>query len=125
MRIPLYLLLVLATVFLNAPVTLAAEGRQAIPAPPGKVTLLDLGSLSCIPCKMMEPILAKLKKEYQDQAEIVFIDISKEREQARQYDIQVIPTQIFYTRQGEEIYRHQGFLDEAAARKMLDILLEE
>ena len=38
----------------------------------GMVTMLDLGADSCIPCKMMAPILAKMEKKYDEQFKIVF-----------------------------------------------------
>ena len=37
--------------------------------------LLDLGAGKCIPCKMMAPILERLRKEYQGRLEVVFIDV--------------------------------------------------
>ncbi len=43
----------------------------------GMVTLIDLGADQCVPCKMMAPILTKLKQEYKDRAAIVFIDVWK------------------------------------------------
>ena len=52
----------------------------------GEVTqlpkLLDLGSVHCIPCKKMAPILDSLKTAYEGKAEIVFIDIKKERKKS-------------------------------------------
>jgi len=78
------------------------------------VTMVDLGAKSCVPCKMMAPILEKLEKDYKDRAAIVFIDVWKDPEQAKQYGVRVIPTQIFYDRQGKEVLRHTGFMSEEA-----------
>ncbi len=89
------------------------------------VTLLDLGADSCLPCKMMEPILEKLTAEYKEKADIIFIDVWKEPEVARKYGIRAIPTQIFYNKEGKEVHRHVGFLDEASIRTTLDKLLAE
>lgn len=78
----------------------------------GKVTLIDLGSDSCIPCKMMAPILEKLKARYRDKAEIVVIDVYKNRDQVKRFKIRAIPTQIFFDENGDEIFRHLGFMSE-------------
>jgi thioredoxin 1 len=76
----------------------------------GLPRLVDLGADSCIPCKMMAPILDDLKKEYSGKMEVVFIDVWKKREEAGRYGIQLIPTQIFYGADGKELHRHQGFI---------------
>lgn len=88
----------------------------------GLVTMVDLGARSCIPCKMMEPILDKLERDYKGRAAIVFIDISIYRDAARRFGIRAIPTQIFFDKEGREVYRHMGFMSErdivAQLRKM-------
>lgn len=78
----------------------------------GKITMIDLGAKACVPCKMMAPIMAKLEKAYKGKAEIVFIDVWENREQAPRFKLRAIPTQIFFNEDGEEVYRHVGFLDE-------------
>jgi thioredoxin 1 len=80
----------------------------------GMVTMIDLGAKSCIPCKMMAPILEKLEKVYDGKAAIVFIDVWKHRGQAKRFRIRAIPTQIFFDQQGKEVYRHVGFMSEKA-----------
>ena len=85
----------------------------------GVVTMIDLGAKKCVPCKMMAPILAKLEKAYEGKADIVFIDVWENRQQAQRFKIRAIPTQIFYNEQGEEVYRHLGFLDEKSIVKQL------
>lgn len=85
----------------------------------GMVTMLDLGADSCIPCKMMAPILTKMEKQYDGKAAIIFIDVWKHREQAKRFGIRAIPTQIFFDNEGKEIYRHVGFMGEAAIVEQL------
>ncbi len=80
----------------------------------GMVTMIDLGAKKCIPCKMMAPILAKMEKQFEGKAAIVFIDVWKHNEQARRFGIRAIPTQIFYNENSQEVFRHVGFMDEKA-----------
>jgi len=90
-----------------------AQEFSMVPAR-GMVTMIDLGADSCIPCKMMAPILKKLEKEYGGRAAIVFIDVWKHKDQARRFSIQAIPTQIFFNKEQKEVYRHLGFMSEKA-----------
>jgi thioredoxin 1 len=80
----------------------------------GTVTMIDLGAKKCVPCKMMAPILVKLERAYKGKADIVFIDVWENKQPAQRFKIRAIPTQIFFNAQGEEVYRHMGFLDEKA-----------
>jgi thioredoxin 1 len=79
----------------------------------GMVTMVDLGADACVPCKMMAPIIEKLEKTYRGKAAIVFIDVWKDKEPAKRFGIRAIPTQIFFDKDGREIYRHTGFMGEA------------
>ena len=76
------------------------------------VTMIDLGAKKCIPCKMMAPILEKMKKIYHKKAAIVFIDVRENREQIARFGIETIPTQIFFDANCREVYRHVGFMSE-------------
>ncbi|MBW2050126.1 MAG: thioredoxin fold domain-containing protein [Deltaproteobacteria bacterium] len=79
----------------------------------GMVTMVDLGANQCIPCKMMAPIIEKLEKNYRGKAAIVFIDVWKDKEPTKRFGIRAIPTQIFFDKEGKEVYRHTGFMGEA------------
>jgi len=71
--------------------------------------LLDLGADKCIPCKMMAPILDELKIEYAEVFAVEFIDVWKNPDAAQPYKVKIIPTQIFFSPDGKELFRHQGF----------------
>jgi len=78
--------------------------------------LLDLGSKRCIPCKRMAPLLEELRKEYAGKFEVEFIDVwvRENAQAAKTHKIRVIPTQIFFDRDGKELWRHEGFLGKEA-----------
>jgi thioredoxin 1 len=102
----------------------AETGLQSFEKVPekGVVTMIDLGAKKCIPCKMMAPILVKLKDQYKGRASIVFIDVWENREQARRFRISAIPTQIFFDKDGLEVYRHRGYMSETAIVKQLEAM---
>ncbi|WP_461209109.1 thioredoxin family protein [Desulfocurvus sp. DL9XJH121] len=115
-----------ATIVLAILISLSAPARagQLEVAPEdvpvqGMVTLVDIGAKKCIPCKMMAPILDKLEAEYRGRAAIRFIDVWENRRAGEMFDIQLIPTQIFYDAAGKEVDRHQGFLAEDAIKAKL------
>ena len=71
--------------------------------------LVDLGAGTCIPCKMMAPILEELKVQYAGRFDVEFIDVSKDPAAGKRYGIKLIPTQIFFDADGKELFRHEGF----------------
>lgn len=70
---------------------------------------LELGADQCVPCKMMQPVLEELRREYSGQLQVDFIDVWKDPKQSQQYAISSIPTQIIFDAQGKEVFRHIGF----------------
>jgi len=75
----------------------------------GLPTLIDIGAGTCIPCKLMAPILEELKKELADRLVVQFVDLNKFPDAAQTYRIRFMPTQIFYDASGKELFRHEGF----------------
>jgi thioredoxin 1 len=94
---------------LGWPAVLSAAAAEV---PQGMVTMVDLGAKKCIPCKMMAPILEKLEKAYAGRAAVVFPDVWEDPKPARRFSISGIPTQIFFDKEGREVFRHLGFLSE-------------
>ena len=91
----------------------ASDSVVAAPAAQNaRPQLLDFGSKSCIPCKMMAPILEELGREYEGVMDVRFIDVNLTQNVplARQHGVQLIPTQVFLSADGRELWRHEGFL---------------
>jgi len=109
-----------ATAALAAPTL--PKPKPAVPVK-GMVTMLDLGAKTCIPCKMMAPILVELEKEYKGKAAVVFIDVREDYDAAERFRIRAIPTQIFFDAAGREVSRHEGFMDKKTASGTLNKLL--
>lgn len=86
----------------------------------GKVTLMELGSEWCMPCKLMRPILEKVQKTYPKDLKVIVVDVSKDKQAANIYGVRVIPTQIFFDRDGKEYKRHTGYLPEKEIMKILE-----
>ena len=76
----------------------------------GLPRLLDLGSTSCTPCRMMVPEMETLERDYEGIVSVEFIDVNQHPDSASLYGIRVIPTQIFIDHEGNELFRHEGFM---------------
>ncbi len=86
-----------------------AERGSGQAAAAAQVTFVELGSVNCIPCKAMQPVMRELEKRYGDQIRVVFHDVWQDDRPAKTYNIQVIPTQVFLDKDGREFHRHEGF----------------
>lgn len=86
-----------------------------------KVTFIELGSVNCIPCRKMQPIMKSIEKRYGSQIKVLFYDVWKpeQKEFAKKYKIRVIPTQVFLDENGNEFFRHEGFFPEEEIDKIL------
>jgi thioredoxin 1 len=88
-----------------------------------EVTFVELGSVRCIPCRKMQPIMEEIENEYSGQVEVVFHDIwtDEGRPYVNIYGIRVIPTQIFLDKDGIEYFRHEGFFPKEELVKILKL----
>lgn len=75
----------------------------------GKVVMLELGSVGCIPCEQMKPVMAKLTNSYKAKLEVIFVDVRFDRRAAQRFMVYMIPTQVFLDKTGKEFYRHIGY----------------
>lgn len=73
-----------------------------------KITFIELGSVNCIPCRQMQPIMKEIAAEYPGQVRVVFYDVWKNPAPGEHYKIQLIPTQVFIDEHGNELLRHVG-----------------
>lgn len=72
-----------------------------------KPTLVDFFATWCGPCKMQSPIIEKVKEAVGDSANVLKIDVDKNADVARRYNVQSIPTLIIFSK-GEPVWRAVG-----------------
>ena len=86
-----------------------------------KVTFIELGSVNCIPCKQMQPVMKAIETKYGEQVKVIFYDVwtKEQKPYAEKYGIKLIPTQVFLDEKGKEFFRHEGFYPEKEIDKLL------
>ncbi len=68
--------------------------------------LVDFYSDSCIPCKMLAPVLSQIESEHSE-IKVVKVNVNFDIELAERFEVQAAPTLIFF-KNGEEKARHRG-----------------
>ena len=86
---------------------------------PGKLTLIDFYSDSCVPCKRMVPVFAKLEEKYGDQIYIGKINVAYEQNLVEEYKVMSAPTLIFL-KDGKQIERLTGAKKAAELEEIID-----
>lgn len=66
-----------------------------------KPAIIDFYAVWCGPCKKQSPIMDELAIKYKDKVIFYKIDVDKEKDLARGFGIQSIPTLLFIPKKGE------------------------
>ncbi len=76
------------------------------------IVLADFYSDSCVPCKRLSPVIAEIEEQFGDKAKFVKININFDAELAEKYEVQSVPTVVFF-KNGEELSRLGGTVKKA------------
>ena len=69
--------------------------------------VVDFWATWCGPCRMVEPILKKLEKQYEGKLDLWKVNADEQPELLRKLKIYGIPTLVGFNA-GQEVYRHTG-----------------
>ncbi len=75
--------------------------------------LLEFGAGRCKQCKAMKPIIEALATEYRGRVNVQSIDVVEQADVANRFGVWGIPAQVFLDEDGNEAYRHEGFMPKA------------
>jgi len=89
-----------------------------------KPVAVDFYTDWCGPCKMLEPRLAQLAKDYEGKATVLSMDAEKAGSLAQQLNIRSVPTVVFF-KGGSECERLVGLVPYEKLAEHLDDLLSE
>ena len=85
--------------------------------------IVDFWAPWCGPCKMVEPILVKLAKDYDGKLLIAKVNTDENQEWAGKFGIQGIPTMLFIAK-GKVLHRQVGAVPEGMLKEAIDQFLE-
>lgn len=118
-----YIILVLLTLFIACAGSAddQAHSKESGENQKYEITFIELGSVKCIPCRMMQPVMEKLERDFAGKVRVVFHDVwtREGKPYASKYRIRAIPTQVFLDKDGKEIYRHTGYFQYEEIVKLL------
>ena len=88
-----------------------------------QVTFIELGSVKCVPCQKMQPVMKSIEEKFKGRVKVIFYDVwtEKGKPYGVKYGIRAIPTQVFLDKNGREYFRHEGFFPEEEVLKVLQI----
>ncbi len=91
----------------------------------GKPVLLKFGSGRCLPCIEMDRNINSIRPDYEGNAAIIIVDLNDRREYdfAMKYNVETIPTTIFFNRDGTVADSYVGVMTPDELRNRLNSLL--
>ncbi len=89
---------------------------------PYRLTWLEFGSTHCRECQLMEDVMRDVREKFSDKVKVVFYDVSikETKPVARHFGVLMIPVQVILDKNGQECYRHTGYLSFQEISKQLN-----
>ena len=84
-----------------------------------KPVLVDFSAEWCGPCKMMPPVLKELKDDLKEEVTILKVDIDKNPQAARLYNVLSVPTLMIF-QNGNIKWRQSGVVGAHELHKVLN-----
>lgn len=102
------------------PVATASFDAEVLQA--GKPVVVDFFATWCGPCKVLSPRLDKLAGEFGDRIKFVSVNVDQSPDLSTRFNIEGIPTVIYFGKDGKVADRSIGVLSEADLRAKLESL---
>ncbi len=82
--------------------------------------ILDFYSDSCMPCRVIAPILDDISNEYSNKIKVCKLNINEYSDVAEKYGVMAVPT-LMYIKNGREINRTIGLIEKEEILRMINL----
>ena len=83
---------------------------------------VDFFALWCAPCRMAEPVIEELAKEYEGKLKMGKLNIDQNQKTAQKYGVMSIPTVVVFW-EGKEVGRKIGFPGKKGYEELIKVVL--
>jgi len=85
----------------------------------GRPTLVDFASKTCPACIRLRPVMGELRDAHKDRINVLYLEVSANRDLAMSYKVRLVPTLIFFDAQGRAVQQKTGFMNRGEIEKVL------
>ena len=97
----------------------AADELVSLAISGGKPVIADFGLGICMQCRNQAETLERVRKAYGDKVTIRMVNVGKEADLAKRYEVELIPTLVFIDSKGKVVFRKVGPLGYEEIRTQL------
>ena len=72
--------------------------------------MINFGVIGCVDA--MHPVVEQFRASHGSDINVVFIHVGEQTVVSDLYGVSAIPVQVLFSRDGKEIYRHQGYISQ-------------
>jgi thioredoxin 1 len=88
----------------------------------GRPTVVDFGSQNCPACIRLRPVMAELRDAHKERINVLYLEVSENRDLALSYKVRLVPTLIFFDAQGRVVQQKIGFMTRGEIERVLNDL---
>jgi thioredoxin 1 len=107
------------------PTKLSSGAELALALRSGMLTVVEFMTEGCHNCKAMEPVIKSISKKYAGKVNIITVDLGNDEKTATMYHIASVPVQLIFNKNGKEIKRHFGEMEEKDMVKIITSLITQ
>ena len=96
-----------------------ADELVALAKTGGKPLIADFGLGFCMQCKKQTETLERVRKAYGEKVTVRMVNVGKEQELTSRYEVELIPTLVFFDAEGKMVLKKVGPLGYDEIRKQL------